>query len=122
MKPNDPLSQSEELYASSSTEDEESMFPDIVELPLEDVLDLHSFQAKEIRSVVEEYLTQCWEASFPVVRLIHGKGKGVQRESIRTLLARLPFVQSFQDAPPEAGGWGATIVYLRQPADQKHEV
>lgn len=93
--------------------DAENPFPEPVELPLEDVLDLHPFQPKEIRSVVEEYLTQCCEASFPVVRLIHGKGKGVQRESIRSLLARLPFVQSFHDAPLEAGSWGATIVYLR---------
>ena len=93
--------------------DDENPFPDPVELPLEDVLDLHPFLPKEVRSVVEEYLTQCCEVGFSVVRLIHGKGKGVQRESIRALLVRLPFVQSFHDAPPEAGGWGATIVVLR---------
>lgn len=92
--------------------DEESPFPDPVVLPLEDVLDLHPFAPKEIRSVVEEYLTQCCEAGFSSVRLIHGKGHGVQRESIRALLARLPFVVAFHDAPPEAGGWGATIVSL----------
>lgn len=91
---------------------EESPFPDPVVLPLEDVLDLHPFQPKEIRSVVEEYLTECCTAGFTSVRLIHGKGKGVQRESIRALLARLPFVASFQDAPPDAGGWGATLVLL----------
>jgi DNA-nicking Smr family endonuclease len=95
--------------------DDDNPFPEPVELPLEDMLDLHPFLPKEIRSVVEEYLTQCCEAGFPLVRLIHGKGKGVQRESIRSLLTRLPFVQSFEDAPPEAGSWGATIVYL-QPA------
>ena len=93
--------------------DEENPFPDPVALPLEDVLDLHPFLPKEIRSVVEEYLTQCCEAGFPVVRLIHGKGKGVQRESIRALLTRLPYVRHFQDAPLEAGSWGATIVYLQ---------
>ncbi len=91
---------------------EDSPFPDPVVLPLEDVLDLHPFQPKEIRSVVEEYLTECCTAGFTSVRLIHGKGKGVQRESIRALLARLPFVASFQDAPPDAGGWGATLVLL----------
>lgn len=91
---------------------EDSPFPDPVVLPLEDVLDLHPFQPKEIRSVVEEYLTECCTAGFTSVRLIHGKGKGVQRESIRALLARLPFVASFQDAPPDAGGWGATLVFL----------
>ncbi len=94
--------------------DAENPFPEPVELPLEDVLDLHPFLPKEIRSVVEEYLTQCCEAGLSTVRLIHGKGKGVQRESIRALLTRLPFVQSFQDAPPEAGSWGATVVYLRR--------
>lgn len=92
--------------------DEGSPFPDPVVLPLEDVLDLHPFAPKDIRSVVEEYLTQCCEAGFSSVRLIHGKGRGVQRESIRALLARLPFVTGFDDAPPEAGGWGATIVSL----------
>ena len=91
---------------------EDSPFPDPIVLPLEDVLDLHPFAPKDIRSVVEEYLTQCCEAGFSSVRLIHGKGRGVQRESIRTLLARLPFVKTFHDAPPEAGGWGATIVSL----------
>jgi dsDNA-specific endonuclease/ATPase MutS2 len=63
--------------------------------------------------VVEEYLTQCCAAGFTHVRLIHGKGKGVQRDSIRALLAQLPFVQTFADAPPEAGGWGATLVTLQ---------
>jgi DNA-nicking Smr family endonuclease len=92
--------------------DEDSPFPDPVVLPLEDVLDLHPFAPKEIRSVVEEYLWQCCQAEFSSVRLIHGKGQGVQRESIRALLTRLPFVKAFHDAPPEAGGWGATIVSL----------
>jgi dsDNA-specific endonuclease/ATPase MutS2 len=92
--------------------DEDSPFSAPVVLPLEDVLDLHPFAPKDIRSVVEEYLTQCCEAGFSSVRLIHGKGRGVQRESIHTLLARLPFVKTFHEAPPEAGGWGATIVSL----------
>ncbi|MGE0679854.1 MAG: Smr/MutS family protein [Candidatus Binatia bacterium] len=91
---------------------DESPFSDPVVLPLEDVLDLHPFAPKEIRSVVEEYLLECCAAGWTTVRLIHGKGKGVQRESIRALLARLPYVQSFHDAPPEAGSWGATIVEL----------
>src|SRR5947207_1786638 len=93
-------------------EDSGSPFPDPVVLPLEDVLDLHPFAPHEVRSVVEEYLSQCCTAGLTVVRLIHGKGTGVQRESIRTLLAQLPFVRAFHDAPPEAGGWGATVVTL----------
>jgi DNA-nicking Smr family endonuclease len=90
----------------------DSPFPEPIMLPLEDVLDLHPFAPHEVRSVVEEYLLQCCEAGLTAVRLIHGKGKGVQRESIRALLGRLPFVRDFYDAPHEAGGWGATIVLL----------
>ena len=81
-------------------------------LPIEDVIDLHPFAPHEIRSVVEEYLSACCQAGLSTVRLIHGKGRGVQRNSIRSLLARLSCVESFQDAPPEAGGWGATVVRL----------
>lgn len=92
--------------------DHDSPFPEPVVLPVEDVLDLHPFAPHEVRSVVEEYLSQCCAAGFTVVRLIHGKGKGVQRENIHTLLARLPSVRAFRDAPPQAGGWGATIVTL----------
>jgi DNA-nicking Smr family endonuclease len=81
-------------------------------IPIEDHLDLHPFQPKEIASVVEEYLEQCRQAGIREVRLIHGKGKGVQRNAIRALLEKNPAVVSFHDAPLEAGSWGATIVIL----------
>lgn len=81
-------------------------------LPIEDHLDLHPFQPKEIVCVVEEYLQQCQQAGIHEVRLIHGKGKGVQRQMIRSLLENHPAVESFRDAPLEAGSWGATIVIL----------
>lgn len=84
-----------------------------VVLPIEDYLDLHPFQPKDIPSVVEEYLEQCKQAGFSEVRLIHGKGKGVQRNIVRAILSRHPAVSSFYDGPPEAGGWGATIVVLK---------
>ncbi len=86
---------------------------EIVELPIEDALDLHPFPPAEIPSVVESYLEAAWEAGFREVRLIHGKGIGVQRERVRSLLARHPLVLSFADAPPEGGGWGATIASLK---------
>lgn len=86
---------------------------DPVILPVEDHLDLHPFQPKEITSVVEEYLAQCLETGFREIRLIHGKGKGVQRNIIRSLLEKHPAVESFHDAPLEAGSWGATIVILK---------
>ena len=108
--PHRPLSESDDM-------DPDSPFPEPVVLPLEDVLDLHPFAVYEVRSVVEEYLLQCYEAGFSVVRLIHGKGIGVQRESIRTLLAQLPLVRAFHDAPTNAGGWGATVVILQTTAE-----
>ncbi|HYO63458.1 MAG TPA: Smr/MutS family protein [Pyrinomonadaceae bacterium] len=84
-------------------------FPEPVRVPLTDVLDLHTVAPREVRRVVESYLEEAREAGFRGVRIIHGKGVGVQRELVRTVLARTPFVESFSDAPPEAGGWGATV-------------
>jgi DNA-nicking Smr family endonuclease len=85
-----------------------------VVLPVEDSIDLHPFQPKDIPSVVEEYLEQCKQAGFHEVRLIHGKGRGVQRHVVQALLERHPAVESFHDAPLEAGSWGATIVILKK--------
>ena len=92
----------------------EPPFSDPVVLPLEDSIDLHPFQPKDIPSVVEEYLQQCIDAGILEVRLIHGKGKGVQRDIVRSLLEKHPAVASFHDAPAEAGSWGATVVALRK--------
>lgn len=93
-------------------EDEECPFTDPVVVPLEDSIDLHSFGPEDIPSVVEEYLEQCREAGVFEVRLIHGRGIGVQRRIVRTILERHPSVRAFKDAPLEAGGWGATVVEL----------
>ncbi len=84
-----------------------------VRVPIEDAIDLHPFRPGEVRSVVEEYLEEAWAAGFREVRLIHGRGTGVQRRSVRELLSRHPRVESFADAPPGRGGWGATLVRLR---------
>jgi len=84
-----------------------------VELPLEDVLDLHGFLPRDVRDVVAGYLDAAWAAGFTAVRLIHGKGVGVQREAVRSLLAADPRVASYADAPGEHGGWGATVVAFR---------
>ena len=88
-------------------------FDEPVVLPLQDSIDLHPFAPKDIPSVVAEYLEQCIQAGLSEVRIIHGCGVGVQRNIVRSLLERHPEVDSFQDAPPEAGGWGATRVVLR---------
>jgi DNA-nicking Smr family endonuclease len=91
----------------------DSPFPEPVVLPIEDSFDLHSFHPKDIPSVLEEYLQQCSHAGLIEVRIIHGRGTGVQRQVVRIILERHPLVLSFQDAPSEAGGWGATIAYLK---------
>ena len=85
---------------------------DPVALPIETVLDLHSFQPKDVASVVEEYLEEARKAGYREIRIIHGRGVGVQREIVRRILERTPFVLSLQDAPPGWGGWGATVVTL----------
>ena len=87
-------------------------FADPVEIEITDVFDLHTIQPREVKAVVEEYLFQAREKGFRSVRIIHGKGIGVQRELVRSVLERTPFVLSFTDAPPEAGGWGATVAHL----------
>jgi dsDNA-specific endonuclease/ATPase MutS2 len=74
---------------------------------------LHSVPAKDVKEAVEEYLSEAHRLGYTALRIIHGRGVGVQREIVRTILARTPFVESFGDAPAEAGGWGATLVTLR---------
>jgi dsDNA-specific endonuclease/ATPase MutS2 len=84
-----------------------------VRIPITDVFDLHTVQPKEVAAVVEAYLEEAHRLGFKALRIIHGRGIGVQREIVRAVLARTPFVVSFGDAPPQAGGWGATVVKLR---------
>lgn len=84
-----------------------------VEIPITDTLDLHPFQPAEIRDVARDYLTEAHALGLKQVRLIHGRGIGVQRERIRSLLEELDFVAAFHDADGSGGGWGATVVLLR---------
>ena len=83
-----------------------------VRLEVTDVLDLHTFAPRDIPAVVEAYLEEARAKGFETVRIIHGKGKGVQRARVQAALRRTPFVASFQDGPMGAGGWGATIVWF----------
>ena len=85
-------------------------FPEPVEIEITDIFDLHTIPPREVKQVVEEYLREAHRKGFPVVRIIHGKGIGVQREIVRSILARTSFVEDWTDAPPDAGGLGATIV------------
>ncbi len=88
-------------------------FPEPVTIPITDVFDLHTIQPRDVKVVVEEYLNETHRLGFRSVRIIHGKGIGVQREMVRVILARTPFVLDWTDAPPQAGGLGATIVRFR---------
>ncbi len=90
--------------------------PEPVRIPIEDALDLHTFAPSEVTAVVDGYLQEACRAGFREVRLIHGRGTGTQRAVVRALLARHPLVRAFADAPPERGGWGATVVTLGEPA------
>jgi DNA-nicking Smr family endonuclease len=88
-------------------------FPDPVVVPIEDSLDLHPFAPREIAAVVASYLEAAVEAGFAEVRVIHGRGRGVQRERVRRLLASHPLVRAFREATPAHGGAGATVVALQ---------
>jgi DNA-nicking Smr family endonuclease len=93
-----------------STEDASD---ETVVVPITDEIDLHSFAPRDIPSVVDEYLEACRARGIFVVRLVHGRGKGVQRAVVRRLLASREDMLSFEDSPPAQGGWGGTIVRLR---------
>jgi len=87
-------------------------FPEPVEIEITDVFDLHTIPPRDVKRVVEEYLRLAHEKGFKCVRIIHGKGIGVQRETVRSILVRTEFVLDWTDAPPQAGGLGATVVRL----------
>ena len=88
-------------------------FNEPIRIPITDVLDLHSVPPRDMQEVVEEYLIEAHHLGYKALRIIHGRGIGVQREMVRAVLTRTSFVESFGDAPAEAGGWGATLVSLR---------
>ena len=87
---------------------------EVVRLPIEDQFDLHPFAPAEIPDVVRSYLDEAFAAGFEEVRLIHGRGIGVQRERVRTVLAGDSRVAEYHDAPPDRGGWGATVARFRR--------
>jgi dsDNA-specific endonuclease/ATPase MutS2 len=83
-----------------------------VELPIDGTLDLHTFDPRDVKDLVCQYLSVCRERGILQVRIIHGKGTGALRETVHAILARLPYVVSFRLAGEDGGGWGATIVTL----------
>jgi DNA-nicking Smr family endonuclease len=92
-----------------------------VKVPIEDCLDLHTFLPRDIPDLLEDYLAECLKAGLYSVRIIHGKGKGVQKRRVQGLLRDNPLVSEFRDAPPEAGGWGATLVELKRNCGKNHQ-
>ena len=89
------------------------MEPEPIRIPITDVFDLHTVPPRDVKDVVEAYLEEANRLGLKALRIIHGRGIGVQREMVRSILARTDFVAEFHDAPAEAGGWGATVVTLR---------
>lgn len=98
---------------SDSDDESEIDTMDEVVLPVEDSIDLHSFPPRDVPKVVEDYLEEAMMKGFDEVRLIHGRGIGVQRERVRSVLAKHSMVIEYYDAPPQRGGWGATVVRLK---------
>jgi DNA-nicking Smr family endonuclease len=84
-----------------------------IRIPIGDVFDLHSIPPRDVKAAVEEYLAEAGRLGLRALRIVHGRGIGVQREMVRSVLERTPAVLEYRDAPAEAGGWGATIVTLR---------
>ena len=89
-------------------------FPEPIELEITDSLVLHSFAPREVKNVVQNYLLEANKKGFKIVRIIHGKGIGVQREIVRKVLAETDFVKSFKTGDEFSGSWGATVVKLKE--------
>jgi DNA-nicking Smr family endonuclease len=87
---------------------------DAIEMPIDGVLDLHTFSPKDVANLLDDYIEACLERGIHELRIIHGKGKGILRERVRAILARHSAVEHFSEAPLEAGAWGATLVILKQ--------
>ena len=92
---------------------EDDGIPDTVSIPIDGVLDLHTFAPREVKDLVPEYLAECRRRGIFSVRIIHGKGTGMLRKTVHAILQRLDAVESFSTADGTAGGWGATIVRLK---------
>lgn len=99
-------------------EEPEMPFSEPFELEITDSIDLHSFLPRDIKSVTENYLIEARSRGFRIVRIIHGKGVGVQREIVRKVLSETEFVESFKTGDEFSGNWGATVVKFKIAAIQ----
>jgi len=85
-----------------------------VKIPIEGILDLHTFAPKEVKELIPEYIEECLRVGITEIRIIHGKGTGTLKRIVRSLLEKNPHVEGFSDAEMSGGGWGSTIVHLRR--------
>ncbi|MGO9570661.1 MAG: Smr/MutS family protein [Desulfomonilaceae bacterium] len=108
LKLKDPNSE-DDAFLANTTQDQEPIV-----LPIDGILDLHTFSPKEVGDLLEDYVAECLKMGIYDLRIIHGKGKGILRDRVRRILAKHPMVESVSEAPLEAGGWGATLVRLRR--------
>ncbi len=93
---------------------DEMNYSDPVKLPINGILDLHTFKPSEVKNLLIDYLEECRKRNILQVRIIHGKGMGTLRQIVRSTLSKLPYVEAFRNAEEDAGGWGAVIVELRK--------
>ena len=83
-----------------------------VKIAITNEIDLHTFRPEEVEDLLDEYFSECIKHDIFSVRVVHGKGTGVLKKRVRSALKKNPLVTAFNDATPEAGGWGATMVTL----------
>ena len=93
---------------------------DPIHMPITDTLDLHTFRPAEIPDLLDDYFSECLALGIYQVRIVHGKGEGFLKKRVLAILDRHPLVADYQGAPPEAGGWGATLVTLRAKVENGH--
>jgi DNA-nicking Smr family endonuclease len=99
--------------------DDDAFDPDaVVELPMDGVLDLHTFSPRDVSDLVPTWLDACQEHGLTELRIIHGKGQGVLQRTVHAILSRRSDVQTYRLAPPERGGWGATLITLHPTREQ----
>jgi dsDNA-specific endonuclease/ATPase MutS2 len=92
---------------------DDETIPDTIDLPIDGELDLHTFQPREVKNLIHDYVDSAREKGLTEIRIVHGKGTGTLRKTVQAVLSRHPDVRKFYSAPEGSGGWGATIAVLK---------